>query len=178
MKNLTLVLIACALLGACSQPKPEPEAPAAEVKPAPLEIGEAKFIDISKQSLKDLASGNVDGFVNVLADDAKFVWNYGDSLVGKAAIADYWKERRGNVIDTLIISQDVWVGLKANESPAPGINTGNWVFGWYTATAKYKATGKSMTQSIHQAGHINESGKIDLMYQYLDRALIQAALKK
>ena len=26
MKNLTLVLIGCALLWACSQPKPEPEA--------------------------------------------------------------------------------------------------------------------------------------------------------
>jgi hypothetical protein len=178
MKNLTLVVVGCALLWACSQPKPEPEVPAVEVKAAPLEIGDAKFIDVSKQSLNDLASGNVDGFVNALADDAKFVWNYGDSAVGKTAIADYWKERRGNVIETLIISQDIWLVVKANEPVAPTVPTGTWVFGWYTATAKYKATGKSMTQGIHQAGHFNESGKIDLMYQYLDRVPIQAALKK
>ena len=178
MKNLTLVLIGCALLWACSQPKPEPEAPAVEVKAAPIEIGDAKFIEVSKTSLNDLASGNVDGFMNALADDAKFVWNYGDSVVGKAAIGDYWKERRNNVIDTLIISRDVWLVIKANESPRPDLKTGTWVFGWYTATAKYKATGKSMTQGVHQVGHFNESGKIDEMYQYLDRAAIQAALKK
>ena len=177
MKNLTLVLIGCALLWAC-QPKPEPEAPAEEVKPAPLEIGDSKFIDVSKESLKNLASGNVDGFTNAFADDAKFVWNYGDSVVGKAAIVEYWKERRNNVIDTLIISQDVWLVINANESPGANVPTGTWVFGWYTATAKYKATGKSMTQSIHQASHFNQSGKVDVMYQYLDRVLIQAALKK
>ena len=55
MKNLTLVLIGCALLWACSQPKPEPEAPAVEVKAAPVEIGDTKFIDVSKESLNNLA---------------------------------------------------------------------------------------------------------------------------
>ena len=178
MKKLVFVLFGCALLWACSQPKPEPETPTEEVKPAPVEIGDTKFIDVSKESLNNLAAGNVDGFMNTLADDAKFFWNYGDSVVGKTAVADYWKERRGNVIDTLIISEDVWLVIKANESPRPDLATGTWVFGWYTATAKYKSTGKSMTQAIHQAGHFNESGKVDVMYQYLDRALIQAAMKK
>ena len=177
MKNLILVLIGCALLWAC-QPKPEPEAPAEEVKPGPVEIGDSKFIDVSKESLNNLVSGNVDGFTNALADDAKFFWNYGDCGVGKAAIVEYWKERRNNVIDTLIMSDDVWLVINANESPGANVPTGTWVFGWYTATAKYKATGKSMTQSIHQASHFNQSGKVDVMYQYLDRVLIQAALKK
>jgi hypothetical protein len=180
MKNLILILAVGALLWACSQPKPEPEAeaPAAEVKPAPVEIGDVKFIDVSKEALKGLAAGNVDGFLAGLSDDAKFFWNYGDSLVGKAAITNYWKDRRTNVIDTLIISGDVWLVINANEAPRPDLATGTWVFGWYTATAKYKATGKSMTQGIHQVSHFNESGKVDVMYQYLDRALIQAALKK
>ena len=178
MKKLIFVLLGCALLWACSQPKPEPEAPAEEVKPAPVEIGDPKFIDASKESLSNLAGGNVDGFINSLADDAKFFWNYGDSLVGKTAIADYWKERRSNVIDTLMYSGDVWLVIKANESPRPDLATGTWVFGWYNATAKYKSTGKSMTQGIHQVSHFNESGKVDVMYQYLDRVLIQAALKK
>ena len=178
MKKLIILLFGCALLWACNQPKPEPETPAEEVKPGPVEIGDSKFIDVSKESLNSLVSGNLDGFTNAFADDAKFFWNYGDSVVGKAAIVEYWKERRNNVIDTLIMSEDVWLVINANESPGANVPTGTWVFGWYTATAKYKATGKSMTQSIHQAGHFNQSGKIDIMYQYLDRALIQAALKK
>ena len=176
MKNLVFILIGCVMLWACSQPKPE--AAPAETKPAPVEFGEQKYIDISKQSVQSLAAGDVDAFVSTLSDDDRFNWNYGDSINGKAAISDYWKERRGNVIDTLIISNDVWLTVKANEEPAPGIRTGTWVFGWYTATAKYKATGKSMTQLIHQVQHFNSDGKIDEVTQFLDRALIQAALKK
>ena len=180
MKNLVLLVVVGTLLCGCSQPKPEPEteAPVAEVKKAPVEIGDPKFIDASKQTLNSLATGNLDVFNNAFADDAKFFWNYGDSVVGKSAIADYWKNRRGNVIDTLVISEDVWLVINANESPRPDLATGTWVFGWYTATAKYKPTGKSMSQGIHQVGHFDESGKIDVMYQYLDRSLIQAALKK
>jgi len=75
-------------------------------------------------------------------------------------------------------SGDVWLVIKANESVRPDLPTGTWVFGWYNATAKYKSTGKSMTQGIHQVSHYNDNGKVDLMYQYLDRVLIQAALKK
>lgn len=178
MKNLVLILVCCALVWACSQPKPEPEAAPAEVKPQPVEFGDPKYVDIAKQGLYSLRDGNVDGFVANLSDNAKFNWNYLDSLDGKQAIADYWKQRRTNVIDTLIISNEVWLTLKANEPPAPGVATGTWVFAWFQTTAKYSATGKSMTQWIHQLHHFDANDKIDFISQYLDRVPIQAALKK
>jgi hypothetical protein len=33
-----------------------------KTKPQPLEIGDSKYIDISKQGLKNLREGNIDGF--------------------------------------------------------------------------------------------------------------------
>jgi hypothetical protein len=179
MKNQTLVLFACAFLCACNQPKSETEAPpVVEVKSQPLEVGDSKYAEMSRQGLRSLMAGDLDGFTANLSDNSKFTWNYADSLMGKQAIADYWKERRNNVIDTLSISNEVWITLKANEPVAPGIPTGTWVMGWYKATAKYKATGKSMTQWIHQIQHFDASDKIDFTSQYLDRVPIQAALKK
>src|SRR5262245_36411619 len=124
MKNQLLLLIVCALLFGCSQPKPEPEAPAAEVKPAPFEIGDPQLLEISKQSLNALRDGNIDAYASNFADNAKFYWNYGDSLVGKTAIVDYWKERRTKVIDTLMITNEVWIALKANEAPAASVQPG------------------------------------------------------
>jgi hypothetical protein len=178
MKNKFFILAGCALLWACSQPKPEPEAAPAEVKPAPIEIGDAQLIEISKQSLNALRDGNIDAYADNFADNAKFYWNYLDSLVGKPAIVDYWKERRTKVLDTLIITNEVWIALKANEAPAPTVPAGNWVFSWTLVTARYNSTGKEMTQWIHQTSHFDASGKVDFIAQYLDRVPIQAALKK
>ena len=178
MKQLMFVLLGCALLCACSQPKPEPEATTvAEVKP-PYEVGDPKYIEIAKAGLHSLCRGDVDGLIANLSDNAIFNWNYLDSLQGKQAIADYWKERRGNVIDTLTTSNEVWVVLKANEPVAPGLPTGTWVFSWWKATATYKATGKTMTQWIHQVQHFDANDKVDYTSQFLDRVPIQAALKK
>ena len=178
MKNLMFILLGCTLLWACNQPKPEPAPTAEPVKQQPLEIGDSKYIDIAKQAMRSLFEGNVDGFVANLSDDARFEWNYLDSLQGKKAISDYWKDRRGNVIDTLTASGEIWLTVKANEPPAPNLPTGTWVFSWYKVTAKYKTTGKSMTQWIHQVQHFNANDKIDYISQFLDRVPIQAATKK
>jgi hypothetical protein len=178
MKNKFLILAGCALLWACSQPKPEPEAAPAKVETAPIEIGNPQLVEITKQSMKALREGNIEAYAASLADNARFYWNYGDSLVGKAAIVDYWKERRTKVIDTLIFTNEVWLPLKANEAPAATVPAGDWVMAWVLSTAKYNTTGKEMTQWIHQTTHFDASGKIDFIAQYLDRVPIQAALKK
>lgn len=178
MRNLIFALLGCALLWACNQPKPEAQAPVEPVKPQPMEIGDPKYIDISKQMLQAIGDGNVDAFTSYLADNSHFDWNYLDSLMGKQAIADYWKDRRTNVIADLAFSNHVWVTVKANEPPAPGLPTGTYVFAWYKAKATYKTTGKSMTQWIHQVQHFDANDKIDYTSQFLDRVPIQAALKK
>ena len=175
-----MAMVSCALFWACSQSKPEAEVtevPETTVK-APYEAGDSKYIDLAKSGLQSLCRGDVDGLIAGLADNAKFEWNYLDSLEGKQAISDYWKARRGNVIDTLITSNEIWIVLKANEPVAPNLPTGTWVFAWYKATATYKATGKSMTQWIHQVQHFDANDKIDYTSQFLDRVPIQAALKK
>jgi ketosteroid isomerase-like protein len=177
MKKIPLALLGCVVLLACSQPKPEPEVARVETKSQPIEIGDARYAEIAKQSLKDLAEGNVEGFLNSYSDDARFYWNYGDSVIGKPAILEYWKPRRENVIDTLTYTRDLWVTLNAHESSS-GLDSGTYVLAWYYATATYKATGKSMSQWIHQVHHFDANGKIDHVSQYADRLLIREALTK
>lgn len=174
MKNLIFILIGSSLLWACSQPKQEPEAPAVEVKPQPVEIGDPKYIEIGKQGLRSLAEGNIDAFMSGFADGAQFSWNNGDSIMGKPAITEYWKERRGKAIDTITYVGDVWLTIKANEAPAPGVRTGVWLFGWFKTTVTY-ANGNKMTQWIHNLYHFDGADKIDYTAQFLDRAPINAA---
>ena len=177
MKKIPFAILGCAVLLSCSQPKPEAEVVAVETKPQPIEIGDALYAEIAKQSLKNLAEGNVDGFLSSFSDDARFYWNYGDSVIGKPAISEYWRPRRENVIDTLTFTRDLWVTLNANESQI-GLETGTYVLAWYYATATYKTTGKSMSQWIHQVHHFNSNGKIDHVRQYADRLLIREATSK
>jgi len=174
MKNLIFILIGCALLWSCTQPKPEPETAAVEVKPQPVEIGDPKYVEIGKQSMRSLSEGNVDAFMNDFADNANYLWNNGDSLVGKPAIEKYWKDRRGNAIDTITFANDAWLTVKANEAPAKGVQTGVWLFGWFKVTVTY-ANGNKMTQWIHNLYHFDGNDKIDRAIQFLDRAPINAA---
>lgn len=115
--------------------------------------------------------------MNSFADNAVYIWNNGDSLAGKAAIAAYWKKRRGEVIDSISFSQDIWLAIKVNQPQTPAQAPGNWALGWYAVSAKYK-TGKRMNQWIHTAMHFDANDKIDRVVQFLDRAPINAATKK
>jgi len=175
MKKLLPFAALGVALFACSSPKPETADAAitAEAKPAPVEIADSSYVNTCKQGLASLSSGDVDGYTNSLADKAVFQWNAGDSLSGKEAITKYWKDRRGNVIDKLTINNQIWLGIKVNESKQS--RTGIWVFGWANITASYKG-GKSMSQWIHNAYHFDASDKIDQIVQFLDRAPISAAL--
>lgn len=174
MKKLLPLVGAVCILVACNQPKQETDATTAPAKPAATEF-DTTNLKSCKQALMALASGDVDAFTGNLADNAVYAWNAGDSVAGKAAIVTYWKERRGNVIDKLDILQDIWLGIKVNESLQKGVQPGAYVFGWAKITASYKG-GKSMTQWIHNVYHFNASGKIDRVNQFLDRAPIAAAM--
>ncbi len=176
MKKLLPFFALGIALFACNSPKPETAdattAPA-EVKSAPVEFADSTYVNICKQGLAGLSSGDVDGYTSALAEKALFQWNAGDSLVGKEAIVKYWKDRRGNVLDKLTINNQIWLGIKVNESKQT--RTGIWVFGWTNITASYKG-GKSMSQWIHNAYHFDATDKIDQIVQFLDRAPISAAL--
>lgn len=142
----------------------------------PAEFADAKYAGIGKAGIAALSSGNVDGWMAGYADNATYVWNNGDSLVGKVAITDYWKKRRTEVIDSISFTNDIWLPLKINK-PQSVEAPGTWLLSWYQVDAKYK-TGKHMRQWIHTDMHFNTDDKIDRVIQYMDRALINAAMAK
>ena len=176
MKKSLVVLSCLALLMAC-KPKEEAAAPAAPVEPPQAEIGDAKYAEIGKQGIANLSSGDIDAWMNAYAENAKYFWNGGDSLVGKTAIAAYWKDRRGNVIDKITFTNDVWTVLKINRPQKGPDQAGIWLLSWYQVSATYK-NGGTMGQLIHTDMHFDANDKIDVVVQYLDRAPINAVLAK
>lgn len=121
-----------------------------------------------------MSKGDVDAWMSNYADNAKYYWNSGDSLVGKPAIDKFWRDRRTNVIETIVFEKDIWLPIKVNEKgniPRDGY----WLLSWYKTTAKYKG-GKSMTQWIHTTFHFDANDKIDMVHQYVDKAAINAAM--
>jgi hypothetical protein len=170
MKNL-LLLLTCGILLACNQSKHESQI----AEKPPVEIADSKYIDLSKVALTALCQGNVDGFIQSYSDDAKFHWNYGDSLVGRQAILEYWKERRSSVIDTIAFTNEIWLAVKANV-PTQNVGPGVYVFSWAQYDIKY-LNGNSISMNIHMVFGIDSTDQINFTYQYLDRLLISNALK-
>jgi hypothetical protein len=144
-------------------------------KPQQAEFADAKYTDMGKGMLRLFESGDIDNWVNSFADSATYQWSSGDSLKGKAAIANYWKDRRARVIDSLGISNDIWFPIKVNtpqKGPdAPGI----WLLNWHQVNVKFK-NGKRLMFWVHTDIHYNSADKVDVLIQYIDRAPINKAL--
>lgn len=143
---------------------------------APVEFADAKYTEIGKKSLGAMASGDMNAWMSNYADNAKYYWNSGDSLVGKPAIDKYWRDRRVNLIETITFAKDIWLPLKVNEKGNIPVE-GYWLLSWHQVTAKYKGGG-TMTQWIHTSFHFDVNDKIDMVNQYVDMAAIKAALPK
>ncbi len=175
MKNVFLALFFVAALLACDMPKKEVAAPVVEATPPQSEIGDPKYADMGKIGLGQLASGDIDGWMTNFADNAKYYWSGGDSLIGKPAIAAYWKDRRTNVIATISFAYDIWTPLKTNAPQNKYDQAGNWLLSWYQTSVTYK-NGKSLKFWVHTDYHFDASDKIDVVVQYIDMAPVKAAL--
>jgi hypothetical protein len=182
MKKLMVGLFISAILIACNNEKPAEQkeesapAPVTETKMQPSEFADPKYMEIGKNGLAALSKGDVAGWMNSFAENAVYMWNSLDSLVGKPAISDYWTKRRTDIIDSINFTNMIFLPIKVNQPQsieAPGV----WLLGWYTVSSKYK-TGKRMTQLIHTDMHFNANDQIDRVIQYIDRVPINAALKK
>ena len=145
-----------------------------EVNTRGYEFGDDKYVQIAKQVMQDLSSGNTDGYLSAYADNAIYRFSGGDSLNGKQAITDYWKKRRSEVIDSLSYSNEAWMPIKVNTPMYAGQPTGNWALTWNMVTAKYKS-GKTMSQRMHMTFHFDNNDKVDRVTQYLDRVPVLAA---
>jgi ketosteroid isomerase-like protein len=182
MKKITGLFVCAAFMFSCNNDpktadttKTETASSTAEMKD--YELGDNKFVDIARKGLANLESGDIDAWMASFADNAVYRWNNLDSLSGKAAITDYWKKRRTDAIDSLTLTNHIWLAMKVNKAQDPGQLTGHYALGWNMVHIKYK-TGKYMTQRIHTAFHFDANDKIDRVSQYLDRAPINAAMAK
>jgi hypothetical protein len=139
------------------------------------EFADAKYAEWGKKMIDQFSAGNMDAWLNNFADTAVYQWSSGDRLTGKKAISDYWMKRRTEVIDSIKMSNDIWLPLKVN-TPQKGPDVpGIWLMGWYQVDVKYK-NGKKLTFWTHIDNHYDASDKIDRSIQYIDMAPIKAAL--
>jgi hypothetical protein len=130
---------------------------------------------MGKRALAQFAAGDITAWADNFADNAVYDWSAGDSLAGKAAIANYWKDRRAKVIDSLEVSNDIWLPLKVNRPQKGPDIPGVWLLSWYEVHVKYK-NGTRLNFWVHHDYHYNEADKIDRAILYLDRAPINKAL--
>ena len=175
MKKLFLFVLSASLFIGCKKEvTSEPEAASTTETVAPSEFADAKYAEFGKNALAAMTKGDMDGWTANFADDARYYWNGGDSLIGKPAIDKYWRDRRANVIESISFKNDIWLPIKVNKpqrTESPGI----WLMGWYQTTAKYKG-GSTMTQWMHILYHFNENDKIDQVNHFVDRVPILAAM--
>lgn len=180
MKRFLVGMMSFLLFAACNNPTPDEAAestsPSMDTTSKPAEFADWKYTELGKSGLASMTAGDIDGWSSNWADNIVWQWNNGDSVVGKAAVVQYWKERRINSIDSISFTNQIWLPIKVNE-PQANERAGIWLLSWYTTNAKYK-TGKRMIQQIHTVQHFDANDKIDRVVQYLDRVPINAAMAK
>jgi len=182
MKKIISLAMGYCILLACNNNPAEPATAetkdtmsTAKTEVPQSEFADARYTEMGKKAVAQLASGDVDAWLDGYADNAAYRWSSGDSLIGKAAIAAYWKERRSKVIDSMQISNDIWLPLKVNRSQKGPDVPGIWLLGWYQVNVKYK-NGKKLQFWVHNDLHYDKNDKIDIAIQYIDRAPINKAL--
>lgn len=164
MKKI-IVLLICGALVACNQGKDNP----------PLDIADPRYIELSQDVITALCQGDMERFIKQYSDEATYRWNYGDSLVGRNAIMDYWKERRIGLIDTITFKNDAWLAIVIN-APPKHLKPGVYVLSWADYTVTY-SNGKTMNANIHLVFTFDKNDKITYTLQYLDRSLIDDAIR-
>ena len=180
MKTYLLLLIATGLMIGCNNAKTDEMAKEATTEVAvipPVEIGDQALVEKGKASLAAFAAKDMTGFTAIFADNIMYRWNYGDSLVGKQAVMDYYGNRMKETIKTISFQNDIWLPVKVNTPSSVVQAPGHWLLSWYMVTATY-STGKTMNQWIHTDWHFNDAGLVDTSIQYIDRASIMAASTK
>jgi hypothetical protein len=139
----------------------------------PIEIADEKYVNISRDVLTTLSKGDLDNFIKHFSANSIYRWNFGDSLIGRKAIYNYWNQRRNSVIDTITFSKETWLSIKANQPPShvvPGVYTLNWADFVVTYT-----NGNSLNMNIHTVFGFDSNDSIIYTVQYLDRSLISNA---
>ncbi len=178
MKKIISVIVIAAFLFACNNGKVDETAAVAgdsTAAKAPMVLLGPDDAASVKTSMAALEKGDIDGYVAAYDDNVMFRFSSGDSIVGKAALKEFYTGR-WKLIESLKYSNHIYMPLMANESPNGTTSTGKWVLSWVQVDVKYK-NGKSLTFWTHSTQHFNDAGKIDQSNQFIDRAPINEATK-
>jgi hypothetical protein len=183
MKKLFILAVSSLVLFSCNEKKKEEGKMAdektmsgTEKKPA-TELLDLKEADGVGGYYDALCQGDIDAMAADFDDNIRFTFSSGDSLIGKKAVVDYWKNRRANIIKTLSISNRIMLPIMVNESQQPtAAPPGKWVLFWGFTDVTYK-NDKSLKFWAHSVNHYNAAGKIDFIGWYIDRQPIAEATK-
>lgn len=180
MKKLLSLVTGCFILFSCNNNKTADTTTVAPkdslIKHTPqAEFADDRYVEMGKETFAQFVAGDIDGWLSAYADSAMYRWSAGDSLSGKTAIAKYWKERREKAIDSLMVSNDIWLPIKVNTPQRGPDIPGIWLLTWHQVNVKYK-NGQRLMFWVHTDMHYNSDDKIDLVIQYIDRAPINKAL--
>ena len=141
---------------------------------AGISIANRDFREIGRTHLGAFARADIDGWLDVFADNAVFIWNNKDSLTGKDAIAAYWRNRWSK-LDSISFSNQTWLPIEL-EGAEIMQQQGTWVLGWYQFDASYKGNIK-VTQWAHDAIHLNANDKVDRLIHFVDMGPIMRAFE-
>jgi len=178
MKKILFGIVISCLFIACTDDKTADEkaSPVTSDQKPPVEIlWDSTLTESVQASMTAFENADIDGFTADYDDNAKFYWSGGDSLVGKQAIKDYYTGR-WKLINSLKLSNHIFLPVMAHEAPTPEIPGGKWMLHWYQVNVEYK-NGKKINFWAHTVSHYNDAGKIDNATQYIDRLPLMEATK-
>jgi hypothetical protein len=182
MRKIFFGVICSLLIIACNDKKEEPASGTAttasvtiEDKKTGDELLPLSEADGAKASYDAFAKGDIDAMTANYDDNIRYTWSGGDSLIGKKAVADYYKGR-WNLIKTLSFSDHIVLPIKVKVQQSPAAPVGKWVLHWAMVHVEYK-NGKKLNFWVHNVNHYNDAGKVDFVGQYMDRAPLMEATK-
>ncbi len=177
MKKLIFILPALILFFSCGQKQAEvqvAESAIQEPEEVPgIVLTNEKYVPECKAAMAAMSQGDMDGFTALTSDDVVYMFNHGDSLVGKSAVAEWWNNRFETDLESVTFSREVWLSVDAVQ-PTYAVEPGDYVMAWFMVNGQYK-TGNSMNQFIHIVYHFNADGKADRITQFVDRVPIMIA---
>lgn len=178
MNKFVLIVCCCFLMVNCKKEASKEEmgtvSTAEDTVAKPSELADSKYIEIGEKILADMEKGDMDSWMEVYADNAVYDLSGGDSLVGKPAIASYWKQRRANVIEKISFKDKTWLPINIDK-PESVKTKGTWLHGWFKGTVKNKNENEA-THWVHIDYHFDSNDKIDRVIQYVDRTVVDDPL--
>ena len=140
-----------------------------------------EYANMAEQALARLINLDIEGWSEMLADDAEYYFPDGDAgtrtkLTGKTEVVAWWKKwRETSGIEKMTIKNGVHIPIVAKKTLKYTGLTGEIVLSYFSNEMTYD--GVVVRVRMHFAAHFNKAKKIDRYYTYYDRTPIINAVK-